>query len=292
MVASNFVYRSFSTFVLWGILMFGILADKTFVAAEYVLAFLILVVGTMALREFFVALEHKGIRSFQKQSLIGAVIFFAGTWAVLSGRVAWRMPPGFFELISLIVFLIGILSKQVFDRKQTTPIVTMSVTVFGMLYVVWLFSFIYHLWYFQGHDGRNAFLLLYLLGVTKITDIAAYLVGYCFGKHQLIPSVSPKKTWEGFIGGLTVAVFVSYALVWCLPDQLGTLIPLAWAPVLGLVISLVSVVGDLAESVVKRDAQIKDSGTWIPGIGGALDLIDSVLFTAPILFVFLKLYHG
>ena len=187
----------------------------------------------------------------------------------------------------MLIFLLGILSRQVFDRSQTTPVLTMAVTFFGIFYVVWLLNFVTRLVYFSD-EGREPFLLLYLLLVTKVTDIGAYLAGSLFGRHKMLPEVSPKKTWEGFIAGVCCSVGASYGLISFFPERL-VMIGKEWAIFLGLVISLVSVVGDLAESVMKRDTQVKDSGGFIPGIGGALDLIDSVLFTAPVLYLFLQL---
>jgi phosphatidate cytidylyltransferase len=122
--------------------------------------------------------------------------------------------------------------------------------------------------------------------VTKFSDIGAYGVGMWIGKHKMIPRVSPGKTWEGFAGGMLASLAVSIALVHIFRIQMPGF-GLRDAIILGVLLPLASVVGDLAESVVKRDAQIKDSGKAIPGIGGMLDLIDSILFTAPVLYFYL-----
>jgi phosphatidate cytidylyltransferase len=107
------------------------------------------------------------------------------------------------------------------------------------------------------------------------------------GRHKMIPRISPGKTWEGFAGAIATSLLISVAMVELLGSRLPQL-TLRDSIILGLILPLVSVVGDLAESVVKRDASIKDSGHSIPGIGGALDLIDSILFTAPVLYFFLE----
>jgi phosphatidate cytidylyltransferase len=281
MAKSNFLRRTFSTLLLWGLILGVIIFDW-----DWGFGLLIPAIGTIALGEFFYALRNKGIRTFRKTGIVSGLFFLVGSWLILSGRVTF-LSQALFELICLLIFLLGILSRQVFDRSQATPLLTMAVTFFGIFYVVWLFNFVTRLVYFPA-TGRESFLLLYLLLVTKVTDIGAYLGGSLFGRHKMLPEVSPKKTWEGFVVGVMCSVAASYGLVAFFPDRL-VLIGKEWAIVLGLVISLVSVVGDLAESVVKRDTQVKDSGGFIPGIGGALDLIDSVLFTAPVLYLFLQL---
>ncbi len=285
MAASDLHRRTLSTVVLWTAVL-GILVSGWDIG----FGLFVVAAGTLALWEFFTLLEHKGIRSFKKSGAFCGALFLFGSWLILSRRAPF-VEPHVFEMVCGLGFLLGILSRQVFDRTQATPVVTMAVTLFGMLYVPWLFNYVSYIKYLPETAGTGQFLILFLLIVTKITDIGAYLVGKNFGRHKLLPEVSPKKTWEGFAGGLAAAVLTSWLLALLLPKQLGAISPQA-APILGLVIAVVSVVGDLAESVVKRDTASKDSGTLIPGIGGALDLIDSILFTAPVLYLYLHLKPG
>jgi phosphatidate cytidylyltransferase len=118
--------------------------------------------------------------------------------------------------------------------------------------------------------------------------MGAYLTGSLIGKHKLVPHISPAKTWEGLGGALGFSLLASLGLFWLMPTQLSAL---NWthAAVLGLLLGFAAVIGDLAESIVKRSTGVKDSGNFLPGIGGALDLIDSLLFTAPLLFFYLRL---
>jgi phosphatidate cytidylyltransferase len=104
----------------------------------------------------------------------------------------------------------------------------------------------------------------------------------------LIPHISPKKTWEGFVGALFFSLLASLGMFKLMPGHLSVL---NWthATVLGLILGFAAVIGDLAESIVKRSTGVKDSGNLLPGIGGALDLVDSLLFTAPLLFFYLRL---
>jgi phosphatidate cytidylyltransferase len=132
------------------------------------------------------------------------------------------------------------------------------------------------------------FYVLYLIAITKFSDMGAYLTGSVIGKHMMVPHISPKKTWEGFAGALFFSLLASWGMFLLMPQNLSAL---TWthATILGLLLGFAAVIGDLAESIVKRSTGVKDSGNFLPGIGGALDLIDSLLFTAPLLFFYLRL---
>ena len=168
-----------------------------------------------------------------------------------------------------------------------SPITTAALTLLGLLYVPFLFNFVALLAFMPGPPDQNRFLLIYLLAVTKFSDVGAYVIGSLIGRHKMIPRISPSKTWEGFAGAILTSLAISIALTQAMGPRVQTL-SLGASVVLGLLLPLVSVVGDWADSVVKRDASIKDSGHSIPGIGGALDLIDSILFTAPTLYFYLQ----
>jgi phosphatidate cytidylyltransferase len=129
--------------------------------------------------------------------------------------------------------------------------------------------------------------VLYLVVVTKFADMGAYIVGSRIGRHQMIPHISPAKTWEGFGGSLAFAVVGSYLLIFLMAQRLAWL-NFLHGTILGLLIGLAAIVGDLSESIIKRSTGVKDSGAVLPGIGGMLDLIDSLLFSAPILFFYLR----
>ncbi|MGI8435617.1 MAG: phosphatidate cytidylyltransferase, partial [Chthoniobacterales bacterium] len=176
--------------------------------------------------------------------------------------------------------------------RDDAPLRTMAYTLFGLLYVLWLFNFITKIVYVVPRSPTGAvtgqFYVLYLIAITKFSDMGAYLTGSVLGKHQMIPHISPKKTWEGFAGALFFSLLASWGFFLLMPNQLSVL---NWthATVLGLLLGFAAVIGDLAESIVKRSTGVKDSGNMLPGIGGALDLIDSLLFTAPLLFFYLRL---
>ncbi|MEI6421978.1 MAG: phosphatidate cytidylyltransferase, partial [Lentisphaerota bacterium] len=142
------------------------------------------------------------------------------------------------------------------------------------------------------YEGRK--LLLFLIAVTKSGDIGAYLVGVSSsklmprGNHKIIPSISPKKSWEGTIGGLVFSIAVAILMLGMLPPSCHFTFTVAIF--LGIILFIGGFAGDLAESALKRTAGVKDSGKIIPGIGGVLDLLDSLIINAPIFFLLLLLF--
>jgi phosphatidate cytidylyltransferase len=283
---SVFVLRFLSTIVLWSVAL-------VIAFSGYELAFhlLICLFGLVALWEFYGMLDHKGLPNFKIVGMICGAVMLAGSFYYFS-----RMGPARsydFELAVLLFFLLTVFTRQMFARlRDDEPLQTMAYTLFGLLYVLWLFNFMTKIVYLIPRSSNGAvmgqFYCLYLIVVTKFSDMGAYLVGSVIGRHQMIPHISPKKTWEGFAGALGLSLLASLALYRLMPGHLSML---NWthAIVLGLILGFAAVVGDLAESIIKRSTGVKDSGNFLPGIGGALDLVDSLLFTAPLLFFYLRL---
>jgi phosphatidate cytidylyltransferase len=198
-----------------------------------------------------------------------------------------------FETAMLLLFLLTVITRQMFARlREDEPLQSMAYTLFGLLYVLWLFNFMTKIIYVVPRSETGAvmgqFYCLYLIAITKFSDMGAYLTGSLIGRHPLIPHISPKKTWEGFFGAMGFSLLASLALFKLMPGHLAVL---NWthATILGLLLGFAAVIGDLAESIIKRSTGVKDSGRLLPGIGGALDLVDSLLFTAPLLFFYLRL---
>ncbi|MGH8048370.1 MAG: phosphatidate cytidylyltransferase, partial [Chthoniobacterales bacterium] len=172
---------------------------------------------------------------------------------------------------------------------------TMAYTLFGLLWIPWMFNFITNILFLPPFDPESEptgqYYVLFLVAVTKFSDMGAYVFGSLFGRHQFVPHISPKKTWEGFAGALFASLLASFGLAALIPEKLAAFGTLDFV-VLGLGLGFAAVVGDLAESIVKRSTSIKDSGGVLPGIGGTLDLIDSLLFTAPLLYFYMRLVLG
>ena len=143
----------------------------------------------------------------------------------------------------------------------------------------------------SGYEGDNLILCVWTVAVSKFCDVGALLTGLAFGKHKMAPHISPKKTWEGAVGGVLISAGVGATIAWFASEYLSpTLTPLVGA-LMALPIALITIVSDLIESALKRRADIKDTGVLIPGIGGAFDLTDSLILTAPLayfMFLFLE----
>jgi len=279
----TFMKRLFSWVALW-IVALGTLLYGWDTACLLIIALF----GLAGQWEFYRAQEEKGHKVFEKSGLFcGALIFFASWYFLVLEPDRARFVHFGLELVLVFSLLGGLIRLVVVDEHHRTPIITAALTVLGLLYVPYLFNFVALLAFMPGHTVENRYLLIYLLAVTKFSDVGAYVIGSLIGRHKMIPRISPGKTWEGFGGAIATSLVISVVMVRLLGPRMPQ-ISLRDSIILGLLLPLVSVVGDLAESVVKRDASIKDSGKTIPGIGGALDLIDSILFTAPVLYFYLE----
>ena len=285
----TFRRRLVSTLILWVLVLGTILSGY-----EQLFFITIAGIGLLGLWEYFEMLDRRGVPNFKLTALITAVVFLAGS--VLTFRSYGPEKSYDFEIAVLVVFLLVVFGRQMFRQtRDQNPLETMAYTLFGLLYIVWLFNFLTKIVYLapRGPSGETIgqYYVLYLLLVTKFSDMGAYLTGSVFGRHKLVPHISPHKSWEGLAGAVLFAVGGSFGLWYLIPDKLavfgtGDLL------VLGVLLGLAAVIGDLAESIVKRSADAKDSGGLLPGIGGVLDLIDSLLFTAPILFFYMRLVLG
>jgi len=283
---SVFILRFLTTIALWSIAL--IIA---FSGHEFAFYALVSVFGMIALWEFYRMLDHRGLPNFKITGLICGAVMLVGSFYYFA-----RMGPAHsydFEVAVLVFFLLTVFARQMFARlRHDEPLQTMAYTLFGLLYVLWLFNFITKIFYLMPRSSTGAvtgqFYCLYLIAVTKFSDMGAYLTGSVVGRHLMVPHISAKKTWEGFFGAIILALLCSLGLFKLMPGHLSVL---TWthATILGLLLGFAAVVGDLAESIIKRSTGVKDSGNLLPGIGGALDLLDSLLFTAPLLFFYLRL---
>jgi phosphatidate cytidylyltransferase len=215
--------------------------------------------------------------------------------AICATRASGAANSRDFELLVLVLFLVTICARQMFRGAENDPLRAMSYTVFGLFYIPWLFSFVTKIIYLtprlESGMTTGQWYVLYLVAVTKFSDMGAYVFGSLFGKRPFAPHISPKKTWEGFFGALLSSLLCSFWMYALIPEKLSAF-RFDDIVFLGLLLGFAAVVGDLAESIVKRGAHTKDSSAMLPGIGGTLDLIDSILFTAPILFFYMRFVLG
>ncbi len=281
-----FILRFGSTIVLWSVALF-----IAFSGFELGFWGLISVFGMISLWEFYTMLDHRRLPNFKLTGMICGAVMLCGSFYYFARMGPTRSYD--FEMATLLFFLLTVMSRQMFEGlRDDAPLQTMAYTLFGLLYVIWLFNFMTKIVYVVPRSGTGMltgqFYCLYLIAVTKFSDMGAYLTGSLIGRHPLIPHISPKKTREGFVGALAFSLLASLGLYKLMPGHLSYL---TWthATILGLLLGFAAVIGDLAESIVKRATGVKDSGNLLPGIGGALDLVDSLLFTAPLLFFYLRL---
>lgn len=238
---------------------------------DWVFGVTVIIFTIAGLYEFFGMLENKGITIYK---YLGITIGTAIPFSILA---RFELTNNW-ELLFIVLTLITLIMMQ-FQRRQSSGVVVgISTTIFGILYVSWFLSFMIRIRFLEGGAG----LVLSLLLMTKLTDAGAYFVGSRFGKTPLMRRISPKKSVEGAIGGLIFSIIgalISRPLLHFSYPHLA---------LLGLFIGILAQAGDLSESLIKRDCQLKDSGNIFPGMGGILDITDSLLFTAPVFYFYLS----
>jgi phosphatidate cytidylyltransferase len=173
------------------------------------------------------------------------------------------------------------------DQSAGKSTVNLALAAFSVLYVGGLIGFFIQLRLLSGSDGAIVGLapLLSLVLVVKVSDTGQYFVGTRYGTRKLAPLLSPGKTWEGAVGGIGASALVTATLLTLWFGSLAGLSGWGRALVYCLVLGAVGLVGDLAESLLKRDAEMKDSSTWLPGLGGVLDVLDSLLVAGPVAYL-------
>ena len=283
-----FLRRLASTVVLWTAILAAMFSGNRFIA-DGVFVLLVAFLALAGLVEFYGLAQKRGLACFKISGVIGGGLLMVGTFLHVTGHLgtANGSPARVndFETSFLILFVLGLCVRQFVSRSNTLGIQAISTTLFGLMYVPWLLNFIQKINFFPGVEGK--YFLLYFILITKFSDMGAYIVGSLIGRHKMIPRISPGKTWEGFGGAIVVSTGASLVFVHFLGDHMAGM---NWvhAVVLGVILSSTAVIGDLIESLFKRECGAKDSGNILPGIGGILDLLDSLLFNAPIMYLYLR----
>lgn len=244
----------------------------TFFLPRWVFVASIAALAGLGLHEFFGMVERKGVVIYR------ALGTACGVAVPLLTAVSGR-PPHVWALPALfgVCLLVWVLS---FSRQRTDGVTfSLAATMLGMLYAAFSLSYLISVRDLPGGIGW----VIYFLLVTKSGDMGAYVVGTGWGRHRLIPRISPRKSVEGLIGGCATSVVVAVAA----RGVVGPLLSLPASLLLGGLLAALAQAGDLAESLVKRDCGVKDSGAVFPGLGGVLDTLDSLLFTAPVFYWFI-----
>ena len=228
--------------------------------------------------EFYRMMEAKGIHPYKA---IGILCGLALSWYMFFRN-------GMYANLFLTAALLAIMAMELTRRETKLAIFHISTTLLGVIYVAFLGSHLVMLRELPlslGLDyGMGAAFVFLTFIITWAGDAGAFFVGTFLGRHPLMPKISGKKTVEGSLGGLAFSVAAAAAAQMTFVAFLS----LSQALVLGLAAGIIGQVGDLFESLIKRDAEIKDSSATIPGHGGVLDRFDSLLFTAPLIYYFMK----
>ena len=227
----------------------------------------------------------------KKQELkADAAIGYLGATALFVGSVfdaPTKSPDLMFVTLSLFIIVLFVTQMFRFRADFSKMLTGTGVTLLGVLYLAFLGGYLVATRMgFDSLPGLSTHLLGFFFLVMFGSDTGAYFTGRAFGKHKLAPSISPGKTVEGLIGGIIIAgAFGALSTWWFFPE-----LPYAWSVGLGCVLAVAGVLGDLAESALKRGAKTKDAASILPGHGGFLDRLDSLLFAAPILYYFARFY--
>jgi phosphatidate cytidylyltransferase len=290
--AAIFFRRLVSFVVLWTVVI-GALFSGHKALSDYVFLLIILLLAVSGLLEFYGMVQRLNYACYSKLGLCGGVLMILYTFVCISGEFAPLVHPvtpsrmNDRETMFIILFVLGLCVRQFMSRRVATGIIAISTTLFGLMYVPWLLNFIQKINFFGQAGVEGEYYVLYFVLVTKFSDCGAYAVGSLIGRHKMIPRISPGKTWEGFGGAVVVSTAASMIFARLACSHLAGM-TLTHSIILGIILSIAAVVGDLIESLFKREAGLKDSGHLFPGIGGILDLLDSLLFNAPIMYLYLR----
>jgi phosphatidate cytidylyltransferase len=276
----------------------GVLVADYAVGCDICFHALLVVLTVRGLSEFYDMAESSRTGPFRGFGAFSAVMLILLHWAATPGTLEWFGAPapvrevvaaGEIVLFGMVVAVLGSLWLQATKRDNDRTFEAISSTLFGILYTWFLASFLVKLRHLgaggvlggQDWNSTGTGLLVSCVAVSKLADVGGYLFGRKFGRHKMIPRISPNKSYEGLLAGLALSVGTALLLT-----RLG-LLPLggmAAAALFGVAVGGMGTLGDLAESLLKRGAGRKDTGDLVPGFGGVLDIVDSLLLSAPVAY--------
>lgn len=250
---------------------------------HFVFGLFLIFIVLSALKEFYQLIEAKGIKPLKEIGMVGAAAYISSL-TIGTLDPTWKLLPGMALTLTLLSGFVY------FFYHENHALLRLSVTFFGLVYLALpLGVFISINYFFPSGEQDGRWWVFYTIAMTKISDTAAFFCGKAFGKHRLAISISPKKTVEGAIAGLVAAVFISLIMpdisAW-VTGKTQIIIPWTDRLVLGVLAGILAPLGDLSESLLKRDAGVKHSSA-LPGLGGILDMVDSLIFTAPLVYFYL-----
>ena len=272
--------RILSTVLLWGIVGASLWFFRTTGALV-----LIAVISVLTLRELFQLMRAAGYTPFHKLGLCFGVLITMAPWY----EASVRFPTHFLLALATIAFAVRLLR----ERTPENRVESLSSTLFGLIYVSLMLQYLVRIVTPLPNDtitpdGR-LLLCLWLIATAKFCDVGALITGLAVGRHKMSPIISPQKTWEGAAGGVLVSMGVAAWIAWLARAQFPHhMTPLA-AALMAVPLAALGIVADLIESVLKRRANLKDSGAAIPGLGGFFDMSDSLILVAPVGYFFFRL---
>ena len=270
----NLITRTITGLIYIALIVGGIFSGKEAFAAVF------FIFAILAHWEFLQLAKHNNVSPPKIIAIIAGVLLYVSIALV---ALAYSNPV---VLLINIPSIIAILMVELFRNKKI-PVLNLAHVFFSLLYAVLPLAFLNFLYNIDTFiaERDNYLILLGFFIVLWINDTFAYIFGSLFGKHKLFERISPKKTWEGFIGG-AVASFVFVCI--CLFNY--GFIGLEHGISIALIIIIFGTLGDLIESMIKRHFEVKDSGSLLPGHGGILDRIDSILLAAPMVYAYLAFF--
>lgn len=270
--------KKFITRTITGIVLVLIMLTAV-IAGQYSFAVLFLAIMAVGLKEFLKFYKQSEIKPNRWLSYLISFLMFGISFFVAKGEIGGKY------FLMLFPFFLLIMASELY-RNKLKPIENITVTIFSVVYLALPLSFINFIVFSEiiPGDTYSPKLLIAMFILIWIYDSGAYLFGVTMGRHRLFERISPKKSWEGAIGGTLTAVIGAYLISGYIPE----IKVIHW-----IAISILTVVsstfGDLTESMFKRNFGVKDSGQILPGHGGILDRFDSLLFAGPVIFVYLKI---
>jgi phosphatidate cytidylyltransferase len=277
--------------IILGLTIAAVLCSAVFLVPAGNIAVLlgVMLVCGLAMREVYALMERGDLPASKKMGMTCGLVFIAMTWLI--AKYPCPRFSGDDMLWSLLLIILMVIFFRLFGYADARQALRNALgTLFGFLYVAFFWSFFVRL-YMAGDLAQPTRVAFYLLLAVKWGDAGAYFIGSRFGKHKLFPRISPKKSWEGLFGGILFSCMVGVLWCFCTGNTLGQYsFSLSHALILGVLLPIIGTMGDLVESIFKRAVDIKDSGAIAHGMGGMLDMIDSLLFAAPFMYIYIKFF--
>lgn len=285
----NLILRCLSTLAVLA-LVYGCLRWDVVNGSGWAWAAILALMSVLCLREFYRLAEGCEIAPFKWLGyLCGPIWILAQEWQLSGESAKWiQVNPGWLVVLFCTV---GAMMLQLTRRSNDNALTNVAATLLGVIYCAVLPGLSVHLRHLQFspyswpmHGIEFAVTCIF---IAKVSDVGALMTGSRWGKTKLIPRLSPGKTWEGAIGGLLFSVILLQFMVWMAPWMALAELGRPMLVLLSCLLAAAGLAGDLIESAFKRNSRRKDAGTGVPGFGGVLDLIDSLMVATPIMYFFL-----